>query len=856
MKALVLALLTLVLCRVADSKTEEPSNEIDRRSQEAAALFEQGRTSESKALYQSLWAALRDGAPSSRLGFVLNGLSKIDAAEGDYNGAIQLAKQSADVYKQLGDAQGEAHSRNNQGIAEIQLGQYLAAKQSLELALDLSRRANDFENQVQVLNNLGSAFYYPGSYSDALHRYDEAMALVDANGSATWSGYWRQITNFNQATLYQRLGRYETAMQIYRRVQDSSKDLTPSDRAHLYANLGALYRRLGDPYKALDIYSAAQKLYAELHDTGGELTVMKNVGIVYALDMMDLQRARDIFHSSIRLARETRNRREEMQAHLYLGETLLRVGQPSQARAEFESARVLAGQLGTVEEEWKSIYGLGKIEQSAGNLGPAEDYYRRAIAGIEKTRSQLQLTALRLEFFADKREAYDALIGLLLHKREVSEAFSFLERSRARNFQDRLQANKEIGGGSPLTIKSVRTQIPPETILLEFWTSGDQIGLIWCTRDRAGMMLKQLSSATLSRIRGFLDGLGSEAEKWDQQAGALDALFPDDDSFLQGVRHVLVVPDGWISYVPFDLVHPGLNTMLLEQCDISYLPSAALLSRTQPQQNFLHGPWTRELIAFGDPALTSVGNPEDHETSGQDGPERLPFSSREVVGIAELIHGRGELYLQENDKKKIFLSASHLASSVLHVSTHAFADVASPENSRLLFSPEGPDGQPDYLFLRELYDMDLSHINLATVSACDTERGKIIRGEGVQAFSRALLSAGATSSLTTLWRVDDEPTAEFMKQFYYLLLREHRSKAEALRLVKLKFLHSNTRLADPRLWAAFVLNGDGASPLPRIVSWTEVGVMAALIVILLVAALALRSRRRIDRQQRARSVIA
>jgi CHAT domain-containing protein len=70
-------------------------------------------------------------------------------------------------------------------------------------------------------------------------------------------------------------------------------------------------------------------------------------------------------------------------------------------------------------------------------------------------------------------------------------------------------------------------------------------------------------------------------------------------------------------------------------------------------------------------------------------------------------------------------------------------------------------GHPDYLFLRELYDLNLNGVRLATISACDTERGKIIRGEGVQAFSRALLSAGAASSLTTLWRVDDELTAEF-----------------------------------------------------------------------------------------------
>jgi hypothetical protein len=162
------------------------------------------------------------------------------------------------------------------------------------------------------------------------------------------------------------------------------------------------------------------------------------------------------------------------------------------------------------------------------------------------------------------------------------------------------------------------------------------------------------------------------------------------------------------------------------------------------------------------------------------------------------------------------------------------------------------------VFLRELYQLNPNRVRWATISACDTERGKIIRGEGVQAFSRALLSAGAASSLTTLWRVDDEPTAEFMKQFYYLALNEHKPKAEALRRVKLKFLHSDTGLADPGLWAAFVLNGDGATPLPTVLSWTELAliVTASFAAVLLAVVLILRSRSRVYRKQSSRAVVS
>jgi CHAT domain-containing protein len=127
-------------------------------------------------------------------------------------------------------------------------------------------------------------------------------------------------------------------------------------------------------------------------------------------------------------------------------------------------------------------------------------------------------------------------------------------------------------------------------------------------------------------------------------------------------------------------------------------------------------------------------------------------------------------------------------------------------------------------------------VELTTLSACDTERGKMVRGEGVQGFGRALLSAGARTTVTTLWRVADQPTAELMKQFYFAL-GQGKPRAEALRQAKLKFLYSGTALQHPRHWAAFVLSGDGLQALPRAISWgTLLMPLAAGLLLLGVAA--------------------
>jgi hypothetical protein len=69
-----------------------------------------------------------------------------------------------------------------------------------------------------------------------------------------------------------------------------------------------------------------------------------------------------------------------------------------------------------------------------------------------------------------------------------------------------------------------------------------------------------------------------------------------------------------------------------------------------------------------------------------------------------------------------------------------------------------------------------------------------------------------------------------MKQFYFEL-GQRESKAEALRLAKLRFLRSGTALRHPRFWAAFVLNGDGRNPIPRRLPWNVLLAPAALVLL-------------------------
>jgi tetratricopeptide (TPR) repeat protein len=224
------------------------------------------------------------------------------------------------VYHKLGEAAGEAAALNNRGIAEQQLGHYPAAQASFREALVFSQSIHDLKTEVRTLNNLGNAYYFPGNYLEVLRAYEDALQIVERRSTEPWSDYWRRLLKINEATLYQRLGRYQNALQIYKQVGTSSKSLSASDRAHLLTNLGVLYRRLGDPWKALDSYRSALGFYSKQHDVDGEIRALKNIGIVYALDQNDLGKAQAVFERSLARAAETHNELQQMQAHLYLGD--------------------------------------------------------------------------------------------------------------------------------------------------------------------------------------------------------------------------------------------------------------------------------------------------------------------------------------------------------------------------------------------------------------------------------------------------------------------------------------------------------------------------------------------------------
>jgi hypothetical protein len=359
-------------------------------------------------------------------------------------------------------------------------------------------------------------------------------------------------------------------------------------------------------------------------------------------------------------------------------------------------------------------------------------------------------------------------------------------------------------------------------LLLDYWTSSFGSAVVSVTKSSAHVRPVRVEPGS---VRALADAL-PRAASWQPAAAQAGAqLLP---ALPEGKPHLVIVTDGALASIPFELL-PVAGRPLVERHDVTYIPTAALLLRPARPARRWAPPWTPQFRGFADPLFGSAAL--------ERGARRLPASATEVRAIASELGGASVLHLGTDDRKQHLLRDR--GAPLLHIASHAFVDPGAIEQSRILFSAERPGGAATYLFLKEAYELPLTDVELAVLSACDTERGRVLPGEGIESFSRAFLAAGARSTVTTLWRVPDATTASFMRVFYHHLQRGT-SRAEALRRAKLRFLE---RGVHPHYWAAFVLTGDGLQPVSTAVRWRTVIWVGAVVLLLLAGVILIAWRR-------------
>ncbi len=282
-----------------------------------------------------------------------------------------------------------------------------------------------------------------------------------------------------------------------------------------------------------------------------------------------------------------------------------------------------------------------------------------------------------------------------------------------------------------------------------------------------------------------------------------------------GIRRLVLVPDDALHQLPFAALRPSpKEPTLTERYELTEVPSATLwLSWKGRRPAVAPVP----ALALADPPLPGDGVELAAAreraavavfASGiRLGP--LPYARTESRAVVRALGG-GSVQRLGEDASEVYVKTTPLQRfGVLHFATHAVTDEADPDRSGVLLAP-GAANQDGLLQIREIVDLDLRG-RVIVLSACSSNTGAMLRGEGVMSLARAFFQAGAHTVVASLWRLRDDEAADFFDRFYRHL-GKGRSVAAALQAAQRDMIKNGAPAA---AWAGLVVLGDGdLVPLP------------------------------------------
>ena|GEM_PF-3448730 len=170
-------------------------------------------------------------------------------------GARQLALQEdqpADIRAALLQTIGEVY---------LSLGQFDAAKENFDSALELQHANADREGIAESLNALGKLSYQTSAYDESETYYQSALAELDANNQSL-TGLYADILN-NLGELIAVRGDYDRALRIHGDALEIRRQLFGSDSSQAATslqNIAGVHRRNGELVLAEENYRRAIEL--------------------------------------------------------------------------------------------------------------------------------------------------------------------------------------------------------------------------------------------------------------------------------------------------------------------------------------------------------------------------------------------------------------------------------------------------------------------------------------------------------------------------------------------------------------------------------------------------------------------
>lgn len=776
---------------------------------------------------------------------------------GERQAALDHHGRAAQISRDIGDRNGEAVALNGLGYVYSNLGEHQQALNCYRRALELFELLGNREYASHTAIFVGGELQSLGNHREAVEFYEQALgrrlsySLTRANVLQRIGALYGTMGEQRRALSY-----FDRSLKTYRAIGDKVGE-------------AAVLNRIGDAYGARDggeearrCYGSALSLSRAVKNREGEAVTLGNLARLERA-LGDLPKARSRIEEALAIVESLRTKvishglrssyfasvHRFYEIHL---DVLMQMHRERPTAglneigfyvSEMARARSLLEMLSEANTDISQGVAPELLERQR-ELGHALDVkaerQRQLLSGKHKEQ---EAAALESEI-NHLTISYDAVQAEIRTQSPRYAALTQPQPSRLDEIQ--------------------RTALDDDTAILQY-ALGDEKSYLWAV-TRTGMESYELppraeiesaardvyslltADAPAPDGRTQPDAKAAQEQYW-QRAASLSRMVLGPAAALLGKRRLLVVADGALQYVPFAALprpthtgdpigHPQPTAAdapaqlpLVFDHEVANLPSASVLVLLRGQ-TAARAPALKTVAVLADPVferddpriplstdehLPVVGSSEGSAFSlGETGAgaalgrlTRLPASRAEADEIMNLTSaGEGLEVLGFDVNRAKAMSPSLGEYRIVHFATHGILNTEHPGLSGLVLSQFDEQGRPQNGFLRlhDIYNLSLP-VEVVVLSACDSGLGKDIRGEGLFGLTRGFMYAGASSVVASLWKVDDEATAEFMKFFYRGMLQEGLSPAAALRKAQIT-MRGKKQWHSPYYWAAFVLQGN------------------------------------------------
>lgn len=781
------------------------------------------------------------------VGTVLYNLGRHDEALAAWDRA--LASLQA-----LGDEVRAAKVSANRGLVLTELGRFGEALAAHDAARQVF--VDHGREQLVLQQDMNSAYVLigQGHYARALARLLDVPQRAAASGSRATAA----LAAIDIADCYLHLNCHAEALEQAERASTWFADCgTPIGSAKADLCSAVAHASLGHGDRALAMLNQAGRAF----EAAGLGTLCGLAELERALLHLD---AGDPIAAEVDAAGAARRFRAQelapraMQAEIVQAQALVAQGHLDEAAVLAQAAVATAGEHEVAELAFAGRHVLATVRRARGDRAGALADCEAAIHGVEQLQGRLT-QGLRMRFLDDKRGLYHDAIDLALELDRPELAFTYLERAKSRALADYLTrrpdvqlhaadpavqaqvealsqlreahnwyANRMLGGdldpAAPVDrvaaareLAGIEREIEAHLRAIELagaetWepmaTAGVDPGLLApllgdstaileydLRPDRGAVAVLSQAGLRFVPLPAGARAVARRLREWQAQLAlaahrvgdgvALADLAPDAAEILQALYHLLIepveavvadhgqlviVPNGPAHALPFHALFDG-RRHLIERVEVSASPSAAL--------------WR---LCAGRPRRPASALILAHSDGG-----RLPHTLGEAAAVAAILPGECHVEAAATIGALARRAPAH---GVIHLAAHGEARLDNPAFAHIKLA----DGR---LNAADVFGLDLDGA-LVTLSACETGRGVVTGGDEVVGLARGFLSAGASTLVQSLWRVEDRATAELMTRFYRGLCAR-RPAGEALRQAQLAHLAEGD--PHPFFWAPFQLLG-------------------------------------------------